>query len=140
MKKVLWIAIAIVSANAYSASKAFNGQWVQIMRTQEPGETVFGEYYYDANSVDRNGEKVSFWERSVVANSKDQFTVLSVAHNVLNCDTQQSAQIAYVNAVGYGQVELPTPDKMIESPPVYKSFPPNSPEAKIIRFMCNHKR
>ncbi|MFM0554779.1 hypothetical protein P0D69_27985 [Paraburkholderia sediminicola] len=135
-KKIVCAMLIALAPNLYAATKAFDGNWVQIMRQQEPGETAFMEYYYDTNSFERNGDKVSYWERDVLADSKSSFMMLSVAHNVANCDTQQSAQIAFIAASGYDQVQLPSPDHMRESAPEYKSYPPNSPGAKILRYVC----
>lgn len=137
MKRFVCAVLVALSAHAHADTKPFDGNWVKMLHSQESGETAFNDDYYDANSFERNGNTVSYWEKSILANSKNDFVVISVTHNIANCETQQEAQIAYINAAGYGHVELPSPDRMKENPPVYKSFPPNSPGAKGIHIICN---
>ncbi|NIF42044.1 hypothetical protein F3J14_14340 [Burkholderia sp. Tr-862] len=134
MKKLVCAALAVFAAGVHAETKAFDGNWVEMLKEQDPGKTAYGVFYYDANSFERNGEKVSFWEKFMLADTASNFKFVSVSHEVANCETQQHAQIAFISSGPDGV--LKSPDRMIEQDPVYKSYPPNSPGAKVIRYIC----
>ncbi|WP_155643517.1 MULTISPECIES: hypothetical protein [Burkholderia] len=135
MRKLVFAALMGVSVGAHAGTKPFDGNWVDIFRQQDPNRTEYADYLYDTNSFLRNGEKISFWEKMILGDAASSFKVVSISHEILNCETQQHAQIAFISSGPDGI--LPTPDRMIEKEPVYKSYPPNSPGAKIVRFICD---
>jgi len=139
MKKAVCCVLVALSTNVYADTTAFDGNWVYLLRSQTAGQTAYADYWYESGSFERNGAKVSYWEKMVLADSTDDFKMVSAYHNVANCETQQSARIAFVSATGHGDVRLPSPSSMIESAPVYESFPPNSPGAKVLHLICRVK-
>ncbi|WP_175658234.1 hypothetical protein [Burkholderia vietnamiensis] len=134
MRKLVCAALAVFAAGVHAETKAFDGNWIQIFRQQDANQTAYAEYLYDAASFERNGEKAAFWEKMILGDTASNFKVVSVSHEIVNCETQQHAQVAFISSGPNGV--LPSPDHMIEQDPVYKSYPPNSPGAKVIRYIC----
>ncbi len=51
MKKLFWVALALASANACADTNAFDGNWIHFLKNQTPGETAYGDYWYEANPL-----------------------------------------------------------------------------------------
>lgn len=135
MKKLVFAVLAAVSTCAYADAHPYDGAWTPIFRDQDKGSSVYGDYQYDANSFQRSGSTITFWEKVTMKDTNDGTTFVSLGQEVVNCETQQEAQIAFVSPAGPNGT-LVTPDHMIQNAPVFKSYPPNSPGARIMRFMC----
>jgi hypothetical protein len=135
MRKLVWAAALVaVSATALAETTPFDGTWIRMLKKQEPNETAYAEFSYDANTIARTGDKVSFWEKVIIADPKSSFMTTSISHVIANCETQQSAQIAFASSMGSA---LPAPSGMIEQPLIYKSYPPGSPGGKVITYICS---
>lgn len=136
MKKILFAVLAALSTCVFAATNPYDGNWTRIIRQQDPGVTAYAEFEYDANSFQRNGAIVSYWQRLTLGDEKDRKKFVTVSQELINCETQQGAQTAFVSSLGSDDGTLQPPSEMLQKPPVYKSYPPNSPGAKVMRFMC----
>jgi hypothetical protein len=137
MRKFACVVVALLSAGSAMAAntEAFNGNWVLMHHQQEPNETAYADYSYDTNSFTKTGDKVSFWEQMVLASPPKDFKVITIAHMIVNCETQQAAQIAF--AVSKTMGAYPSSTDLVDTQPEYKSYPPNSPGAKVLKYVCN---
>jgi hypothetical protein len=135
MNKLVLATLAAFSTCSYAETHPYDGKWTQITRDQDAGSTVYAEYQYDANSFQRNGATVTFWEKMIVADTHDGTTFVSLSQEIINCETQQQAQVAFVSPAGPNGTLL-SPEHMLQKAPVFKAYPPNSPAARVMRFMC----
>jgi hypothetical protein len=124
MKKVFIAALTCFSLHAYADPDQLKGDWVWAAQTHSQTSAI--DYLFDKNSAVRTGNRVAYWDKVVAYSPKDG-TLTSYGHHIGDCSTQKQAEDA--STVEDGKF-------VSQTAPVWKTYPPNDPNMKMLLAVC----